>query len=109
MPIRFRLDEHIPASIAAGLRRRAIDVTTTVEAGLVGADDRAQLAFAAASGRVLVTHDAGFLRLHREGSPHMGIAYGRQGAASLGEVLRRLVLIHDLLTPEEMADRIEYL
>ncbi len=109
MLIRFHLDEHIAAGIAMGLRRRAIDVTTTAEVGLVGADDRAQLAFAAASRRVLVTHDAGFIRLHAERVAHAGIVYSRQGAASLGEVLRRLVLIHDLLTPEEMTDRIEFL
>jgi hypothetical protein len=39
VPIRFHLDEHISARIAAGLRRRHIDVTTAAEAGLAGADD----------------------------------------------------------------------
>jgi hypothetical protein len=28
---------------------------------------------------------------------------------SAGEVLRRLVLIHDLLSPEEMAGKVEFL
>ena len=32
--MRFHLDEHVPHAIAEGLRRRGIDVTTTVEAGL---------------------------------------------------------------------------
>ncbi|MGH9673690.1 MAG: DUF5615 family PIN-like protein [Bryobacteraceae bacterium] len=63
MPICFHLDEHIPASIAAALRRRGIDVTTSAESGLLGANDAAQLSFAASAGRVLVTHDADFLRL----------------------------------------------
>jgi predicted nuclease of predicted toxin-antitoxin system len=58
--IRFHLDEHISASIAAGLRRRGIDVSTAAEAGLASADDAAQLAFAISSGRVLVTQDADF-------------------------------------------------
>lgn len=109
MPIRFHLDEHIPTSIAAGLRRRGIDVSTSVESGLVAADDATQLAFAASSGRVLVTHDADFLRLHAEGATHTGIAYCQQGAVPIGEMLRHLVLIYDLLTPEEMAGRIEFL
>ena len=39
MPIRFHLDEHLSASIAAGLRRRRVDVTTTHESGLAGAED----------------------------------------------------------------------
>ena len=108
MPIRFHLDEHIPASIASGLRRRDIDITTCIESGLVGADDTAQLTFAAATGRVLVTHDADFLRLHAEGLAHAGIVYCQQGAR-IGEMLRYLVLIHDLLSPEEMAGRVEFL
>ncbi len=108
MPIRFHLDEHIPSAVAAGLRRRNIDVTTSVEAGLVGADDPAQLAFATTSGRVLVTYDDDFLRLHNEGAAHAGIACCR-GTVKIGEQLRRLVLIHSLLTPEEMVSRVEYL
>jgi hypothetical protein len=32
--IRFHLDEQVKSLIARGLRRRDIDVTTTVEAGL---------------------------------------------------------------------------
>jgi Domain of unknown function (DUF5615) len=109
VPIRFHLDEHIPASIAGGLRRRGIDVSTSPESGLVGADDATQLAFAASSGRVLVTHDADFLRLHADGATHAGIAYCQQWTVSIGEMLRYLVLIYDLLSPEEMAGRIEFL
>jgi len=42
--IRFHLDENCAHRIAAGLRRRGIDVTTTPEAGLNGATDDEQLA-----------------------------------------------------------------
>src|SRR5260370_14609748 len=109
MPVRFHLDEHISTSVAAGLRRRAIDVTTTAEAGLMGADDGAQLAFAASHGRVMVTHDADFLRLHSAGTIHSGISYCVAGALPVGELLRRLILIYDLLSAEEMGNRIEFL
>ena len=44
--VRFHLDEHVGNAIAAGLRRRGIDVTTTHDAGLGGATDPAQLAYA---------------------------------------------------------------
>jgi predicted nuclease of predicted toxin-antitoxin system len=107
--IRFHLDEHISAAVAAGLRRRNIDVTTCADAGLVGATDMAHIEFAAASGRVLVTQDDDFLRLHLQGVAHAGIAYCQQQSVSIGEMLRRVVLIHDLLSPEEMAGRVEYL
>jgi predicted nuclease of predicted toxin-antitoxin system len=109
VPIRFHLDENIPTSIAAGLRRRGIDVTTTAEVGLIGADDATQLAFASSHGRVMVTHDADFLRLHAQGTIHAGIAFCQVGALTVGELLRRLVLIYDLLSVEEMEKGIEFL
>lgn len=76
---------------------------------MVGASDASQLSFATQSGRVLVSQDADFLRLHQAGVGHAGIAYCRQGSLSIGEMLRRLVLVHDLMTAEEMRTRVEYL
>jgi len=70
VPIAFHLDEQISPALAVALRHRGIDVTTTADANLTGADDRGQLAFAANAGRVLVTQDVDFLRLHAEGVPH---------------------------------------
>jgi predicted nuclease of predicted toxin-antitoxin system len=109
VPIRFHLDEHISAHIAAGLRRRNIDVTTTADAGLIGATDMAHFEFASSSGRVLVTQDDDFLRLHAQRVAHTGIAYCQQQSISVGEMLRRIILIHDLLSPEEMVGRVEFL
>jgi predicted nuclease of predicted toxin-antitoxin system len=109
VPIRFHLDEHISAQVAAGLRRRNIDVTTTAEAGLIAATDIAQIEYAASSGRVLVTQDDDFLRLHAKGVAHAGIGYCQQQSMSVGEILRRLILIHDLLSPEEMAGKVQFL
>ena len=89
--LRFHLDEHVPFALATGLRRHGIDVTTSADAGLLNADDDAQLAFATAQRRVLVTHDHDFLRLHAGGTTHSGIAYCHQNKHSVGEVMR-----HDL-------------
>ncbi len=55
--IRFHLDEDVDPAIAAGLRRRGIDVTTSPAVGLLGARDPIQLAYARAEGRVFFTHD----------------------------------------------------
>lgn len=55
--IRFHLDEHMHSAVAIGLRHRGIDITTTVEAGLMRASDPEQLAFARTQGRVFVTRD----------------------------------------------------
>jgi predicted nuclease of predicted toxin-antitoxin system len=107
--IRFHLDEHIDRGVADGLRRRGIDVTTTAEAGLLGADDADHIAFALAQGRVIVSNDPDFLRAHHEGVRHAGIAYCHQQSRSVGEVVRALELIWDVLEPEEMHNRVEFI
>ena len=75
----------------------------------MGAPDRTQLEFAAAAGRVVVTQDDDFLRLHAQGVTHAGIVYCRQQSMSAGEMLRRVILIYELMLPEEMAGNVEYL
>lgn len=107
--IRFHLDEHLPNAIAQGLRRRGIDVTTIAEVGLESSSDIDQLNFAFSQLRVLVTHDADFLRLHNQGVKHAGIAYCHQRSRSIGEILPRLVLIYEHLSPEDMSGQVEYL
>ena len=84
-------------------------MTTAAEVGLIGATDMAHLEFAASFGRVVVTQDDDFLRLHAQSVAHAGIAYCQQRSMPIGEMLRRLILIHDLLSPEEMAGRVEFL
>jgi hypothetical protein len=107
--LRFHLDENVQASIAEGLRRRGIDVTTAADAGLSAASDEAHLAFALQSGCVLVTHDADFLKLAAQGAPHAGIAYCAHGHRSVGEILQALILLRDCCTPEEVRARVHYL
>lgn len=107
--IRFHLDEHVDPDIARALRRHGIDVTTTVEAGLRAESDEAQLTFSRNEQRVIVTHDADFLRLASQSSDHPGIAYCHKTARSIGEIIRTLILIYEVLAPEEMTGRVEYL
>ncbi|MCB0194473.1 MAG: DUF5615 family PIN-like protein [Anaerolineae bacterium] len=107
--VRFHLDEHVPTAVAKALRRRGIDVTTTVDVGLRQADDLAHLKFAAKEGRVIVTHDADFLRHHAQGIEHSGIAYCHKDARTIGQIIETLRLIHDIMTAEEMVNAIEYL
>jgi hypothetical protein len=106
--LRFHLDEHIDSAIADGLRRRGIDVTTTPEAGLRGAADEAHVAFALSESRVVVTNDADFLRLHRQGLTHAGIAFTQHGLRSIGELLRGLILLSDCLESADMECQVEY-
>ena len=69
--IAFLLDEHVAHAVAQALRRRGIDAQTATEAGLLGVTDARFLAYARRAGRVVVTHDDDFLRLHQR-QPHAG-------------------------------------
>ena len=55
--LKFHLDEHVSPAIAVGLRRRGIDVTTTRQVGLQGADDADQIAYATSQPKVFAAGD----------------------------------------------------
>lgn len=105
----FHLDEHMDHAIANGLRSRGIDVTTTGDAVLLGADDSAHLEFALRENRVIVTSDADFLAFARQSTQHAGIAYTPRGSRSIGHIVRSLCVISDCLEPAEMAGKVEFL
>jgi predicted nuclease of predicted toxin-antitoxin system len=107
--IRFHFDENCHRAVAEGLRRRGVDVTTTPEAGLLSATDEEQVAHGLSQGRVVFTHDRDFLRLHAAGIPHAGIAYSDKDSKSIGEMIRGLILLWEVLEADEMQNRVEYL
>jgi predicted nuclease of predicted toxin-antitoxin system len=107
--IRYHLDEDVDHAVAAGLRNRGIDVTTSTDAALVGASDLEQIAYALREGRVLVTHDADHLQHASSGAEHSGIAFCRQGSRSIGEIISTLKLMHDVLSDDEIRGRVEYI
>jgi len=106
IPVRFYLDEHIPPTVAEGLRQRGGEVLTVRDAEMLGADDVEQLAFAQKRDYVFVTHDDDFLRLVSEGHPHSGLVYVPR-ERSIGEMVRGLRRCSVLF--DEDADRVEFL
>ena len=108
-PLRCHLDEHVHPAVAEALRRRGINVTTTVEAGLRGADDQDHIAYAWRERRVIVTHDDDFLRWHSRRAPHAGIAYCHPQKRTMGQIVETLALMHKLLTREEMTGQVQFL
>ena len=106
--IKFYLDEHIPAAVNDGLRLRGINVLTVQSAARTGLPDPDQLAYAYATGRVIVTMDSDFLVLASNGVPHAGIAYA-QPTRSIGELIRALLLLSEILTPSEIMNHVEFL
>lgn len=107
--IKFHLDENCDPRIATALRRRGLDVTTTPEAGLLHVADEQQVDHAISEGRVIFTRDADFLRIDASGKEHDGIVYCHPKSHSLGEIIRRLILIWEIYEPKEMRNRVEYL
>lgn len=107
--IRYHLDEHMDAAVAVGLQRRGIDVTTTVEAGLIRASDSEQLAFALAERRVFVTRDRGIQVTAGQGVAHAGIVIARTGRGVIGPTVLALTHLHRSSTAEGMMGRVEYL
>lgn len=107
--MKFYVDENVDPSVALALRLRGIDAVATQEAGLKGARDEQQIAFAAAECRVIVTHDADLLRLHSRGVPHAGIAFLGANRRSLGDMIRKLVLLHEAVSADSMHNCVEYL
>jgi hypothetical protein len=103
------LDEHVDHAIARALERRGIEAVTASDTGAVGLPDTQLLARCLAEGRVLVTHDRDFLRLHHQGMPHAGIAYCDHGIRSIGELVEFLVLAAEVFSPDEMSGRLEYM
>jgi predicted nuclease of predicted toxin-antitoxin system len=76
---------------------------------LVGATNEEHLEFARGQGRIVVTHDADFLRLHAKGAEHAGIAFCHARKYSLRQLVR--VLSRRALTniAEAMNNRVDYL
>ena len=107
--IKFHLDENVRSAIAQGLRRRGVDVTTTPEQLLIGTSDEEQLNFAISQQRVIFTQDTDFLRMNRSNTNHYGIVYCFQGSKSIGEIIRGLILIYELLEPADMLGKVEFL
>jgi predicted nuclease of predicted toxin-antitoxin system len=106
--VKFYLDEHVHPAVAAGLRRRDVDVLTMREAEMRSATDIEHLGLAMRTERVMFTQDDDFLRLHAQGKTHAGIVYVRQ-QTPIGQIVRGLLLIYQLLSADEMQNRLEFL
>lgn len=106
--IRFATDEHVAKAVISGLTKRGVDVLSTPAAQLLGAGDLQHLDRAGNEGRVVFTQDTDFLRLHAAGMHHSGIVYAKPGTG-VGTIVRGLLLIYELLAPEEMANHVEFL
>jgi predicted nuclease of predicted toxin-antitoxin system len=106
------LNEHLSPRLAAQLRQHGFDVTSTLEMGMVEADDDEQLAFAAAGQRAIVTFNhKDFAVRHdqylAEGKDHWGIVLSTEETISV--LRRRLLRLLNAVTAEELKNQMRWL
>lgn len=106
--IQFYLDEHIPKAVAKGLKQRGIEVFTCVELNALGFSDTEHLTLAQQNTWVMVTQDNDFLVLHAQGFQHTGIVFVTR-PLTIGEFIHGLLLVHEVLSSEEMIGHVEFL
>jgi len=111
--IRFYMDEHVPAPITEGLRRRGVDVLTAQDDARIGAPDSAVLDRATELGRVVFTFDKDFFAesaaRQRAGIDFSGVIYAKLSRITYGQCLADLELIAIAGEPEDMANQIDTL
>jgi len=106
--IRYFTDENVSRAVINGLRQRGVDIQSVPEVAMIGASDEEILAYAFQEGRVLYTQDDDFLGLDAAGHEHAGIVYAHQ-YTPIGEIIRGLMLIFQILEAEEMVGQVEFL
>ncbi|MEM8523535.1 MAG: DUF5615 family PIN-like protein [Bacteroidota bacterium] len=106
--LKFYLDEHIPKAVLKGLKTREIDAISCIEADMRTAKDEEHLLYAGRDGRVIVTYDNDFLKLHNEGKGHAGIAFAPK-PLSIGEMISTLLLMYQVFDKEDMLNQVEFI
>ncbi len=115
MKIRLYLDEDASGDgLKNALSAQGMDVRTVTEEGTRGYSDEAQLLHANALGRVIYSFNQGdFMALHTrfliKGLAHAGVILAAQQRYSIGEQVRRILLIVDAISAEEMQDQVVFL
>ena len=109
--IALYLDEDVDIVIAAMLRARGFQVTTTLAEGNLGANDDDQLAYAAGKQMVLLTHNRqDFEKLFQAYASsrrsHSGVIVAIRRPAR--EIVRRLIVILNRVAADEMDNQLRY-
>jgi predicted nuclease of predicted toxin-antitoxin system len=107
--IELYLDEDVSVLVADLLRARGFMAVTTQEAGQTGQNDATQLEYAVSQRKTLLTHNrADFEALVRQyvsvGKTHYGIIIAVRRPPY--EILRRLLIILNQVTADEMVNQL---
>jgi predicted nuclease of predicted toxin-antitoxin system len=107
-PIRFHLDEAADARIAAGLRRRDRDCTTSAEANLLSESDESQFAYAVREGRLLIPRDHDFREIAIAAVNHPGVLICKR-RTHFGTIIKALDRMASEMTADDIKDQVFYL
>jgi predicted nuclease of predicted toxin-antitoxin system len=106
------LNEHLSPRLTEQLRQYGFDATSTLEQGMVEADDDEQLAFAALHQRAFVTFNhKDFAVRHAQylaaGKEHWGIILSTEETTNV--LLRRLLRLLNTLSADDLRNEIRWL
>lgn len=111
--LKIYTDENVDVRIAEGLRKRGIKAFSAIEKGLKGISDMEHFRYASEIQAVIFTHDHHFLQIAKtltvEGKEHWGVIYVEMNRLGIGECIKGLALYADILSAEEMKNKIEFL
>ncbi len=113
MSLAFYFDQHVPRSIAIGLRRRGIDVLTAEEDHASDWPDARIIDRATELERIVFSCDADFLELTTQllsnGKSFCGVIYTHQLQITIGQAVRDLELIALVLSPDDVRNQVIHL
>jgi hypothetical protein len=115
MQIKLFIDEDMMSrSLIKGLRARGIDVISVLDEQRIGFDDASQLKYSTQLNRVLCTSNIrDFYQLHVEyieqDRKHAGIIFVPQKRFSVGEQIKRLLVLIATKSPDQMQSNVEFL
>jgi len=106
------LDEDVNVVLSHLVRARGFGATTTQEAGHIGSTDAEQLAFATGQGKTILTHnrvdfEALARRYFENKKHHSGIIIAVRRHPK--ELARRLLILLNSLTADEIENQIRYI
>ena len=111
--LKIYADENVDIRVAEGLRRRGIKAFSAHEKNKTGISDIEHFTYASKQKAVIFTHDHHFLEIAKsytdQGKKHWVVIYVSMTQLSIGECIKRLALYAEVLSAEEMADKLEYL
>lgn len=101
-------DENIERSVIEGLRRRGIEVISAGELEYYGKPDEFHIRKASEMKAVILTHDNDFLMI-AERIDHSGIIFSHSRNVSIGQCIRGVELIVNVLSDKDIKNHIEFL